>query len=179
MNTEAYNGIGSEAVIKATGKDWAGWFSILDAWQATQHSHKEIAEYLHAEQGVAHWWCQMVTVGYEQARGLRIRNQTADGFEVSVTKVLPFTVGELYSAWMEGNRDKWLDIPITITTANESKSVRAKLEDGSRIAIGFYPKKTGAQIALGHEKMREEADIEKWRGIWKESIGKMASYLEK
>ena len=34
-------------------------------------SHKEIAEYLNEKRGVPGWWSQMVTVTYEQERGLR------------------------------------------------------------------------------------------------------------
>jgi hypothetical protein len=33
--------------------------------------HKQIAEYLYEKHGLSGWWSQVVTVVYEQERGLR------------------------------------------------------------------------------------------------------------
>lgn len=70
-----------KAVKTKTGKDWRQWFSILDKAGARKMSHKEIAEYLYRRRGVPDcWWSQMVTVTYEQSRGLREKHQRADGY---------------------------------------------------------------------------------------------------
>ena len=67
MENDKYAGVGSEAVQAKTGKTWAEWFAILDAADAQTMSHPRIARYLQEEHSVPDWWCQMVTVGYEQA----------------------------------------------------------------------------------------------------------------
>lgn len=95
-------GISDEALTTATGHTWAEWFEILDgqgAAGAPAHDgrprtpawpHPQIARWLHDERGVDAWWCQGITVGYEQARGMRQPGQRADGtFEVSASKTLP------------------------------------------------------------------------------------------
>ena len=45
---------------------------LLDKDGCKKMPHKQIAEIVHEKYGVGPWWCQMVTVGYEQSRGLRI-----------------------------------------------------------------------------------------------------------
>ncbi|MFC5929611.1 hypothetical protein D6T64_17420 [Cryobacterium melibiosiphilum] len=92
-------GISDEALIAATGRSRDDWFALLDEQGmagAPAHGrwpskpawpHPQIARWLHDEHGVDAWWCQGITVGYEQARGLRRPGQRADGtFEVSASK---------------------------------------------------------------------------------------------
>ena len=64
-------GVGNDAVMKATGRPWDEWLKVLDRAGAKKMPHKEIALMLSRKFLVAGWWCQMVSVGYEQARGLR------------------------------------------------------------------------------------------------------------
>ena len=60
---------------------------------AAKWPHKEIASFLH-DQDCGDWWSQMVAVGYEQARGLRVKHQTADGFTApDVFTTVPACVG--------------------------------------------------------------------------------------
>ena len=40
--------------------------------------HKQIAEYLYEKHGLSGWWSQVVTVVYEQERGLREKHQKSD-----------------------------------------------------------------------------------------------------
>lgn len=65
------------AVAAKTGKSWAQWFAVLDAAGANKMSHKEIVAYLRDNHDIGSWWQQMVTVGYEQARGLREKHARA------------------------------------------------------------------------------------------------------
>lgn len=64
-------GVRTEAVLKATGRAWDEWLRVLDRAGARRMPHQEIAALLARKFAVPGWWCQMVTVGYEQARGLR------------------------------------------------------------------------------------------------------------
>ena len=60
-----------EAVESKTGKTWSRWFKHLDAAGAKKMTHQEIVAHLHDQHQVRPWWTQMITVTYEQARGLR------------------------------------------------------------------------------------------------------------
>ena len=99
MTPISNSGISDAALSAATGRTWAEWFVVLDAQGAAgapataggpakpAWRHPLIARWLHDECDVDPWWCQGITVGYEQARGLRQPGQRADGtFEVSVSK---------------------------------------------------------------------------------------------
>ena len=44
-------GASDDAVMKATGRDWAGWVAELDRAGAATRTHKEIAALLHDELG--------------------------------------------------------------------------------------------------------------------------------
>jgi hypothetical protein len=88
--TSRNDGMSDDALEKATGRPWGGWFELLDEAGATGWKHPAIAAWLHDEHGVPAWWCQMVAVGFEQARGMRQPGQRADGtFDVSASKSLP------------------------------------------------------------------------------------------
>ena len=81
-------GMTDASIRTGTGKTWDQWFRILDDWGATQRTHRDIARWLHDEQGVPGWWSQTVTVGYERVRGMRARHETTTGFQVSVQKTI-------------------------------------------------------------------------------------------
>lgn len=83
------DGMSNDALTAATGRTWAQWFELLDAAGAAEWTHPQIAAWLADAHGVPAWWCQTVTVGYEQARGMRLPGQRADGsFEVGASKTV-------------------------------------------------------------------------------------------
>ena len=93
-------GISSEAVHAKTGKTWAEWFAILDRAGAQRWPHKEIAQHLHEKCGCPGWWSQMVTVGYEQERGLRVKNQSCTGvFTTNASKTIGVPLDVLFESW--------------------------------------------------------------------------------
>ena len=104
-------GMTDDAIRKGSGKTWDEWFRIMDAWGATERSHRDIARWLHDEQGVPGWWSQTVTVGYERARGMRARHETTSGFQVSVQKTIAASADRIERAFTQTRqRNRWLDI---------------------------------------------------------------------
>src|SRR4030065_2984276 len=78
--------IGDEAVQAKTGKNWQGWFAVLDKAHAKKMNHTEIATYLYEKQKLDSWWAQMVAVTYEQTRGLRQKHERPRSEERRVGK---------------------------------------------------------------------------------------------
>ena len=70
-------GISDAAVQAKTGKTWAEWFAILDAWDVATHGHTQTATYLREARGVGPWWAQSVTGRYEWDHGLRPEQRVA------------------------------------------------------------------------------------------------------
>lgn len=91
--------ISDDAVRKATGKGWDEWFALLDSEGAAALPHKQVARMLHDKGYIASgWWCQMVTVEYERARGKRVLGGTESaGFQIGVQKTLPLAAEDAWN----------------------------------------------------------------------------------
>lgn len=112
---EKLHAISSDAVKKATGKTWEQWVFLLDKLGTKNMAHREIVRMLFDRKLIRNpWWCQMVTVGYEYARGKRALGKTAPvGFEVGISKTLPITPREAWRMIIsQRGRKLWLgDVP--------------------------------------------------------------------
>jgi hypothetical protein len=149
-------GVGTDAVARATGRAWDQWLALLDKAGAVAMPHKAIAAMLADRYGVPPWWSQMVTVGYEQARGLREAHQKSDGFAASASRTLQASLDRVYGAWTDPNlRALWLGTaPVEVTRATDGKSMRiAWKAGGSRVDVNFYPagsrRRSGAAPSTG------------------------------
>ena len=173
--------IGDEAVQRATGKGWNEWFKLIDAAGGKKWDHKQIVAYLSDEQGVGPWWQQMVTVGYERARGKRAMHQKADGFSISRSKTLPASAAALFKAWNDARqRGRWLADPkFTIRTATASKSLRITWVDGrSSVDVMLYPKAGGkTQLTVQHNKLSDAKAAAKMKTYWGEQLDSLAGLL--
>ena len=181
--TKKKPGISDAAVKKATGCDWKTWLYVLDKAGCAKMSHKEIAELVHARwPKVGGWWSQMVTVGYEQARGLRAKNQTPAGWQVSSTKTVAVPVKTLFLAWKDPKkRALWLkDHRFTVRKATAPKSMRIVWVDGkTTLEANFYAKGTGkSSVALQHNKLSGRKEVEKMRAYWTKALGVLKDELE-
>ena len=179
---ESHAGIRSEAVRAKTGRGWAEWFAILDKAGAANWPHKEIASFLH-EQKCGNWWSQMVAVGYEQARGLRVKHQTADGFTAGASKTVAAPIANLFRAWTDARRRaQWLpdaaDVAIKSVTAN--KSLRLLWTDGtSAIVVQFYPKGAGkSQVTIERRKLKSAKEVSQVKAYWSAALEKLKATLE-
>src|SRR5262245_56075582 len=158
-----FAGISSGAVERATGKPWADWLKILDKSGAKKRPHKEIAIYLHEECGVGEWWAQMVTVGYEQARGLREQHQKGEFYSIGGSKTVNVPVAELFRAWSDARRrGRWLPgARLEVRRATADKSMRITWEPGetgpqggTNVDVNFFPAGTGkSKVSVEHDKL--------------------------
>lgn len=174
-------GMSDEAVERGTGKRWAAWFDLLDAWDAAQRSHREIAAFLHETHGVSGWWAQGVTVGYERARGRRAVNERPDGFTVSVSKTFSTPVDRLSAHFAEEVlRNRWLEPgTLRLRTVQPGRSARFDVvADGTRLSVWFIAKReTKATAQLQFEHLPTAADIEPIRSAWKAHLARLAHSL--
>lgn len=175
--------VSDEAVLKATGRTWEQWFAVLDADGAQRMSHKEIADLVHRKYLDSGWWSQMVTVVYEQARGLRQLHQKADGFAASVSKTFNVSVDQLFSAWTDAvTRAAWLaEQGIEVTREKANKSLRMLWSDGkTRVDVNFYPKgEEKTQVSVQHSQLDCAEDAAKSKSAWKEALVRLQETLSK
>ena len=178
---DKFAGVSSDAVQAKTGRKWAEWFAVLDAAGVQVMSHAQIARYLQEQHGVPDWWCQMVTVGYEQARGLRQVHQKTDGFAASASKTVTVPLAVLYDAWAnEGNRAKWLGgANLAVRKATPDKSLRITWSDGSSVDVGFYAKgEAKSQVSLQHTKLSDADLVARMKVFWGAALDRLKTFLE-
>jgi hypothetical protein len=174
-------GMSDEAIRRGSGKGWAEWFEILDAWGATRRTHAEIARHVHEEHGVPGWWTQSVTVGYERARGLRATHQRPDGYNVSVSRTFPVDVDTLFRAFAEpARRARWLEPgTLEVRTTQPGRSARFDFRDGTTRVQAYYTAKgpAKASVQLQHERLADAAAVEETRRFWKDRLRRLADAL--
>ena len=192
--------ISDAAVRKATGKGWDEWFALLDSEGAESMPHKQIARMLHEKGYIASgWWCQMVTVGYEYARGRRVLGRTASAnFQVGVQKTLPLSPEDSWSLIMgsEG-RALWLgtiadlrwEKGAAFATAEGTRGEIRSFTPGKRIRLTWQPTHfatpavlqvsvtpSGKKTALlfHQEKLADAETREQMRAHWREVLAQLA-----
>lgn len=180
-NVRKAAGVSNEAVESKTGKSWDAWFALLDRAGATEWPHKQIAAYLHEDHDCPSWWSQTVTVGYEQARGLRTKHQMPGGFQISRSKTLAVPTSVAYRAWHDKRRRKgWLADPdFTVRKATADKSIRITWIDGtSTVEVMFYPKgEEKCQITVQHNKLADAEAGERMKVYWGEQLERLQMAL--
>lgn len=180
-STAKLAGVTTAAVKQATGRGWSEWIEVLEKAGAKSWPHAEIALWLHKKHKVADWWCQMVTVGYEQAAGRRVKHQKPDGFEISVSRTITAPVALAFEAWRDpALRTQWLPEPaLSVRKATPHKSIRIRWPDDTNLSVNFWPKgPLKCQVVPQHGKLPTAAAAEKMKAYWAEQLEALGAFLE-
>ena len=172
-----------EAVKAKTGKNWKEWFAILDKAGATTLTHQEIVKLLNTNHGVGPWWQQMVTVTYEQQRGLRAPHEKPEGYQITVSRTVAVPLAKLYKAFATAKkRAQWLaEEGLVVRTATANKSMRVTWKDGkTSLEIGFYARSVDkSQVAVQHSKLADAKSAAKMKTYWGQALDRLRALLEK
>jgi uncharacterized protein YndB with AHSA1/START domain len=182
-----HNGVGDAAVRKATGQGWNEWFKILDDAGASLMEHAAIATLLGETHSVPEWWSQTITVGYEQARGLRRKNEATDGFQAGVSKTINAATAKLYRAWEdEATRTRWMgDHKVEIRVANTDKNIRMTWlvqgpDEGSSVEVYFWPKDANkCLVQVQQRKLADAEAVQRVRAFWSVKLENLRAAMEK
>jgi hypothetical protein len=172
--------VSEEAVVRNTGRSWEEWFAVLDDWDATTRSHRDIARHLREELGVPGWWSQTVTVEYERARGMRAKHQRPSGFSVTASKTVGVPVEVLFEAVLD-RQDEWLpDGGLSLRTAQHGRSARFDWQDGRTRLIAGFDRKGEAKslVAVEHERLADAEEGERMKAFWRERLVDLKRLLE-
>jgi uncharacterized protein YndB with AHSA1/START domain len=172
--------VSDAAVEKATGRDWAEWCRVLDREGAHTMAHAEIASLVADKFNGGPWWSQTVTVGYERIKGLRALHQKPGGFEIGRSKTIPAPIARVYKAWHSAAaRRKWLANPdITISAANENKTLRFIWIDGKSRAQTYFVDKGGkTAVTVQHGKLADAKAAARMKKYWGAQLDRLAGHL--
>jgi uncharacterized protein YndB with AHSA1/START domain len=170
-----------EAVQAKTGKTWKQWFTIIDKAGGKKMSHQEIVKYLSAEQSVGPWWQQMVTVTYEQSRGLRAIHQKPGGFEISVSRTINAPLAKLFKAFANEKARAWLgEDGLTLRTSTPNKSMRFTWTDGKSIlSVALVSKGDDkSQVVVQHGKLASAKASATMKTYWAKALDRLRASLE-
>lgn len=174
--------VSDQAMRDATGRDWAGWLTMLDEWGALDHTHTETARYLVDEHGISGWWSQAVTVGYERARGMRRLHEVSSGFAVGANRTIAVALQRASDAFTDAAlRRKWLpDVDLRQRTTKPGWSARFDWpKDGSRVVVYFVPKADDrTQVSVQHERLPDSDAAERMKSFWRERLTELKKQLE-
>jgi activator of Hsp90 ATPase-like protein len=174
----------SDIAVKAkTGKNWKDWFAVLDKAGARKMNHQEIVKLVSEKYDVGPWWQQMVTVSYEQARGLREKYQKPAGYQISVSRTVNAPVAKLYKSFSDArSRSSWLpEKGFVVRTKTADRSMRVSWNDNkSSLEINFYPKTADkTQVVVQHSKLPDAKSSAKMKTYWGKALDRLRSSLEK
>jgi hypothetical protein len=173
---------GDAALVARTGRPWAEWLALLEAWGPAGRTHREIARWLNVEHDVDGWWAQELTVRYEMESGRRRPGERPDGFEVSASKTVGVPIERLFEAWVdEGTRGQWLrDVAIRVRTATPHRSARFDVGDGTeRLAVNFLAKGDArSAVALQHQRLPDAETAARVKAAWRARMTELQRLLE-
>ncbi len=173
--------ISDAAVLAATGKSWKEWFAILDAAGCRGKAHREIVAVVR-EHGTGPWWQQMVTVSYEQARGLRKKHEKPAGFEISRSKTIAAGIAAAFDAWIDARRRaRWLaEKSLKIRGATGNKSIRITWSDDTKVEVTFVAKGVEkTQVSVQHGKLASADEAEAKKKYWEAKLAALAKAIGK
>jgi hypothetical protein len=169
-------------LTEATGRGWDAWLTLLDRWGARRSKHGETVDFLMAEHGVAGWYAQTITNGYERARGIRLKHQQGDGFTVYASRTVNVPIDELFDAFVsETARARWLtDGSMATRSAQPTKVARFDWADGrTRVMVTFEDKGPAkSTAAVAHERLADPDEAELAKTCWRKRLAALKSFLE-
>ena len=166
-----------ETLVQKSGKDWASWFQILDKDGAKKLNHTQIASLLYEKHKVSQWWCQMIAVGYEQERGIRVVGEDCNGnFSTGKSVTIAASAKEIYDAWAnEKARLSWLNCKLEQRKCTPHKTLRFGVTGGSNVEVRLTPKGPDkTQVVVDHMKLNRAKDIERMKAYWTKSLATLA-----
>lgn len=200
--------ISNETITTATGKSWEEWIDVIDNFGGAEMSHKEIAAKLLDEDYLeSGWWAQSVTVGYEYAKGRRVKGETKDtGFQIGVQKTLPASQQAMWDFLMSpAGWEIWLG---EVEGLKIKKGVTYQTKDGitgeirsvasdEKLRLTWQPKGRSAPTTLQitllspqnapdktsvhfhQEKLAGSEEREAMKQHWQEVLGKLEASSNK
>ncbi len=124
----------------------------------------------------------MVTVTYEQERGLRDPHEKPEGYQISVSRTVKVPVGTIFKAFAnEKSRGLWLDQEgLTVRKSTANKSIRVTWKDGkTSLEVNFYSKSASAsQVVVQHSKLPDAKAAAKMKTYWAKALDRLSDTLE-
>lgn len=157
------------AVRAATGRPWAAWRALIDAWPGHRQGHGAIVAHLQQAHGVDAWWAQAVAVGYERLSGRRRPHQQHDGsFAANISRTLPLDAPTLRARLLddEARRALFPGLATQLRSHPGAKNLRLSIGPGSvEIELLALPRGR-TRVTVLHARLLSPQDVAHWKAWW-------------
>jgi hypothetical protein len=162
----------TDAVIAdKTGRDWKAWCELIESWPGHTDGHTAVATWLQSEHGVAGWWSQAITVGWERISGRRLMHQSPDGtFSATASATITVDADALREMLLDedGRGGLFPGMDAQLRSRPTSKNIRIGFGDTVAI-LSVVPKGDGRQVAaVQHQKLDSPDAVTHWKKFWAE-----------
>lgn len=193
----------SDAGVKAaTGRDWKGWFAVLDK-VGPAAGRKALMEHLLKEHKVDIWWIPTITVEYENARGIVEKDGRPKAYSVCSTKSIAATPEVVFAAFVDpATPGSWLggkgELAAaeggafttgegqrgTVKKVTSAKMLRLVWEDPQMespqpVELKLTAAGAKTSVVLNHERIMTRAGADGIREAWGACFDALKQHLEK
>lgn len=172
-------GCSDAAITKATGKPWAHWLRVLDRFDVKRHGHAEAANHLHQKHHAPDWWSQMIVVGYERVRGLRLPRQKTDGFSASASVTISGRSAGVLTWFSDARRAaKWLPEGVVVHKTGP-KAARMTWRDGTKVlSVSIAERRTSGgetrtSVQVQHDRISSERECARMKRLWSAALDRL------
>ena len=166
-----------DVMLEKTGRTWEQWVRELDRHRAYEMAHRDIAKLVGGTYGVAMWWTQTVTVGYERIKGLRaIGQRRGGGFEASKSKTFPLALDDLFKHAADSRRRaRWWPGVRVERPRTKVPSIRVKHADGTVTVIWFAAKgEDRTTMTVVGSNLPDRAAADAFKRDWAERLARLS-----
>ncbi len=169
------HGVSDDAAKAKTGKKWEEWFQMLDKAGARMMDHREIAHYVSSNCGLTPWWSQLLTVGYEQDRGIRDEHQRGARYEVDRSKTMAAPRAVVWAAFHnQATLARWMPgQAFSIVKTTPDRILHLDWPDQTHVVVMFSGNAGKTKVVISHERLRDPADVERLQKFWSAALARL------
>jgi uncharacterized protein YndB with AHSA1/START domain len=193
--------VSDENVKKETGKSFAEWWTVLDAFGGPAKGRREIGNHLYGELKVDPWWSATLQVEYERHKGVVEKDGRGKGYTICATKSVKAPPGKCWEALATGVAlDAWfgpkneLDLRAGGSLSNgdgntadvkgvtPGKTIRLVWKDasapGTPVEVKLQPAGAKTTVMVTHDRLQTREEADGLRAAWGEALERMKKLVE-
>lgn len=193
--------VSDENAKRDTGKGFAEWWKLLDAFGGPAKGRREIGVLLFGELKVDAWWSATLQVEYERHKGVVEKDGKGKGYTICATKSVKAAPEKCFEMWATGKAlDGWfgpgnvLDLKAGGSLSNgdgnaaevkgvtPGKTIRLIWKDasapGTPVEIKFQPAPGKTTVMVTHDRLQTRDEADGLRAAWGEVLDRMKKLVE-
>ncbi|HRY43999.1 MAG TPA: SRPBCC domain-containing protein [Thermoanaerobaculia bacterium] len=193
--------VSDENAKKETGRGFAGWWTLLDAFGGPAKGRREIGNHLVNELKVDPWWSATLQVEYERHKGLVEKDGKGKGYTICATKSLKappercwelFATGKALDGWFGPENVFDLKPGGSLSNADGNaadvrgvtpgKTIRLVWKDasapGTPVEVKLQPAAGKTTVMVTHDRLQTREEADGLRAAWGEALDRLKKLVE-